>query len=262
MQKYDPGGKKGQDNYPAIVANAAIKCSAWRRRPVGRNGRHAAQERKRILRKLDRVRLGFSKPSIPLRPAPTNGWRRLIAAKSASGQRSCPRDFLTPSFDDAFSPSAAALSRYSKPSIAPWLWSPQEREPLVEITETVVRTTLNAMNSTSSSGDSSRPYRLARSVPIRGEGGQSCAKMQVQSSSIMGVCVAGFPNLLSSPSRLPFATCRAIEQTRSGLALRRKIKREGGIFSSRVKRRAGMDGRAREHPWSDADGPGDRSIPG
>lgn len=93
----------------------------------------------------------------------------------------------------------------------------KDREPIVEITETGVRTTLNEYEFDMivlATGFKAYTGAL-EAFPIRGVSGQTLAeKWQKSSSSIMGVCVADFPNMfIVTGPQAPFANLpTSIEQ--------------------------------------------------
>jgi len=93
----------------------------------------------------------------------------------------------------------------------------KNQEPLVEITETGVRTTENEFEFdiiVLATGFKAYTGAL-EAFPIRGVSGQTLShKWQVQSSSIMGVCVTGFPNMfVVTGPQAPFANLpTSIEQ--------------------------------------------------
>ncbi len=109
----------------------------------------------------------------------------------------------------------------------------QDREPLVEITESGVRTTRNHYEFdiiVLCTGFKAYTGAL-EAFPIRGASGQTLAeKWQEQSSSIMGVCVADFPNMfIVTGPQAPFANLpTSIEQNVVWIAdCIKKIEREG-----------------------------------
>ena len=93
----------------------------------------------------------------------------------------------------------------------------KNHEPIVEITETGVRTTRNEFEfdiMVLATGFKAYTGAL-EAFPIRGLGGQTLSqKWQSQSSSIMGVCVTGFPNMfVVTGPQAPFANLpTSIEQ--------------------------------------------------
>lgn len=93
----------------------------------------------------------------------------------------------------------------------------KNHEPIVEITETGVRTTRNEFEFdiiVLATGFKAYTGAL-EAFPIRGLGGQTLSqKWQSQSSSIMGVCVTGFPNMfVVTGPQAPFANLpTSIEQ--------------------------------------------------
>ena len=93
----------------------------------------------------------------------------------------------------------------------------KDREPIVEITETGVRTTLNEYEFDMivlATGFKAYTGAL-EAFPIRGVSGQTLAeKWQKSSSSFMGVCVADFPNMfIVTGPQAPFANLpTSIEQ--------------------------------------------------
>jgi cyclohexanone monooxygenase len=93
----------------------------------------------------------------------------------------------------------------------------KNQEPLVEITETGVRTTQNEYEFdiiVLATGFKAYTGAL-EAFPIRGVNGQTLRqKWQAQSSSIMGVCVTGFPNMfVVTGPQAPFANLpTSIEQ--------------------------------------------------
>lgn len=93
----------------------------------------------------------------------------------------------------------------------------KDREPIVEVTETGVRTTLNEYEFDMivlATGFKAYTGAL-EAFPIRGVSGQTLAeKWQKSSSSIMGVCVADFPNMfIVTGPQAPFANLpTSIEQ--------------------------------------------------
>ncbi|TDG15347.1 NAD(P)/FAD-dependent oxidoreductase [Seongchinamella unica] len=93
----------------------------------------------------------------------------------------------------------------------------KDREPIVEITETGVRTSKNLYEfDIIVLATGFRAYTGAlEAFPIRGKSGQTLAeKWQKTSNSIMGVCVADFPNLFTiTGPQAPFANLpTSIEQ--------------------------------------------------
>ncbi|KAA1192376.1 NAD(P)/FAD-dependent oxidoreductase [Pseudohalioglobus sediminis] len=99
----------------------------------------------------------------------------------------------------------------------------KDREPIVEITETGVRTTENDYEfDIIVLATGFRAYTGAlEAFPIRGKSGQSLAeKWQETSNSIMGVCVADFPNLfIITGPQAPFANLpTSIEQNAMWIA--------------------------------------------
>lgn len=99
----------------------------------------------------------------------------------------------------------------------------RDREPLVEITETGVRTTENHYEfDIIVLATGFRAYTGAlEAFPIRGKSGQSLAeKWEKTSNSIMGVCVADFPNLfMITGPQAPFANLpTSIEQNAMWIA--------------------------------------------
>lgn len=107
------------------------------------------------------------------------------------------------------------LEAYSRDNVE--LVDIKDREPIVEITETGVRTTENLYEFdiiVLATGFSAYTGAL-EAFPIRGVSGQTLAeKWQVQSKSIMGVCVADFPNMfIVTGPQAPFANLpTSIEQ--------------------------------------------------
>ena len=99
----------------------------------------------------------------------------------------------------------------------------KDREPMVEITETGIRTTRNDYEFdiiVLATGFSAYTGAL-EAFPIRGASGQSLAeKWQETSSSIMGVCVADFPNMfIITGPQAPFANLpTSIEQNAAWIA--------------------------------------------
>jgi len=99
----------------------------------------------------------------------------------------------------------------------------KHREPMVEITETGIRTTENEYEFdiiVLATGFSAYTGAL-EAFPIRGVTGQSLAeKWQDTSSSIMGVCVADFPNMfIITGPQAPFANLpTSIEQNAAWIA--------------------------------------------
>lgn len=93
----------------------------------------------------------------------------------------------------------------------------KDKEPLVEITETGVRTTENLYEFdiiVLATGFNAYTGAL-EALPIRGEGGQTLSdKWKVSSDCIMGVCAAGFPNMfIVTGPQAPFANLpTSIEQ--------------------------------------------------
>ena len=130
-------------------------------------------------------------------------------------------DLLTPSFDDyplfAKRPPLdhGYFEAFNRDNVH--LVDIKKREPLVEITETGVRTTLADYDFdiiVLATGFKAYTGAL-EAFPIRGEGGRTLReKWQVESSSIMGVCVAGFPNMfVVTGPQAPFANLpTSIEQ--------------------------------------------------
>jgi cyclohexanone monooxygenase len=108
-----------------------------------------------------------------------------------------------------------------------------KREPLVEINETGIRTTKQQYDFdiiVLATGFKAYTGAL-EAFPIRGEGGQTLAeKWRTVSASIMGVCVAGFPNMLVvTGPQAPFANLpTSIEQNAKWIrSCIEKMEREG-----------------------------------
>lgn len=130
-------------------------------------------------------------------------------------------DLLTPTFDDyplfAKRPPLdhGYLEAFNEPHVH--LVDIKKAEPIVEITETGVTTTKQSYEFdiiVLATGFKAYTGAL-EAFPIRGEGGQTLKeKWQAQSSSIMGVCVSGFPNLfIVTGPQAPFANLpTSIEQ--------------------------------------------------
>lgn len=130
-------------------------------------------------------------------------------------------ELLTPSFEDyrLFSKRPPLdhgyLEAFNRDDVH--LVDIKNREPLVEITETGVRTTENDYEFdivVLATGFKAYTGGL-EAFPIRGVSGQTLSdKWQEQSSSIMGVCVADFPNLfIVTGPQAPFANLpTSIEQ--------------------------------------------------
>ena len=130
-------------------------------------------------------------------------------------------ELLVPNFDDyplfAKRPPLdhGYLEAFSRDNVH--LVDIKNKEPLVEITEYGVRTTQNDYEFdiiVLATGFKAYTGAL-EAFPIRGVSGQTLRqKWQAQSSSIMGVCVAGFPNMfLVTGPQAPFANLpTSIEQ--------------------------------------------------
>ncbi len=109
----------------------------------------------------------------------------------------------------------------------------KDREPLVEITESGIRTTRNEYEfDIIVFCTGFRAYTGAlEAFPIRGASGQTLAdKWKEQSSSIMGVCVADFPNMfIVTGPQAPFANLpTSIEQNVIWIAdCIKKVEEEG-----------------------------------
>jgi len=146
-------------------------------------------------------------------------------------------DLLTPSFDDyplfAKRPPLdhGYLEAYNRDNVH--LVDIKDREPIVEITETGVRTTENDYEFdiiVLATGFKAYTGAL-EAFPIRGVSGQTLSeKWREQSSSIMGVCVADFPNMfIVTGPQAPFANLpTSIEQNVIWISdCIRKMEREG-----------------------------------
>jgi cyclohexanone monooxygenase len=130
-------------------------------------------------------------------------------------------DLLVPTFDDyplfAKRPPLdhGYLEAFNEPHVH--LVDIKTAEPIVEVTETGVRTTRRDYEFdiiVLSTGFKAYTGAL-EAFPIRGEGGQTINdKWRQQSASIMGVCLAGFPNLfMVTGPQAPFANLpTSIEQ--------------------------------------------------
>jgi cyclohexanone monooxygenase len=130
-------------------------------------------------------------------------------------------ELLTPCFDDyplfAKRPPLdhGYLEAYNRDNVQ--LVDIKDREPIVEVTETGVRTTENHYDFdiiVLATGFKAYTGAL-EAFPIRGASGQTLSdKWKQQSSSIMGVCVADFPNMfIVTGPQAPFANLpTSIEQ--------------------------------------------------
>jgi cyclohexanone monooxygenase len=130
-------------------------------------------------------------------------------------------ELLTPCFDDyplfAKRPPLdhGYLEAYNRDNVH--LVDIKDREPIVEVTETGVRTTENHYDFdiiVLATGFKAYTGAL-EAFPIRGVSGQTLSeKWKQQSSSIMGVCVADFPNMfIVTGPQAPFANLpTSIEQ--------------------------------------------------
>lgn len=130
-------------------------------------------------------------------------------------------DLLVPTFDDyplfAKRPPLdhGYLEAYNRDNVH--LVDIKKREPLVEITETGIRTTRNHYEFdiiVLATGFKAYTGAL-EAFPIRGSNGQTLReKWQTRSEAIMGVCVAGFPNMfVVTGPQAPFANLpTSIEQ--------------------------------------------------
>lgn len=131
------------------------------------------------------------------------------------------KELLTPKFEDyplfAKRPPLdhGYLEAFSRDNVH--LVDIKNREPIVEVTETGVRTTENLYEFdiiVLATGFKAYTGAL-EAFPIRGSGGETLAeKWQKSSSSIMGVCVADFPNMfIVTGPQAPFANLpTSIEQ--------------------------------------------------
>lgn len=131
------------------------------------------------------------------------------------------KELLTPTFEDyplfAKRPPLdhGYLEAFSRDNVQ--LVDIKDREPIVEVTETGVRTTGNLYEFdiiVLATGFKAYTGAL-EAFPIRGTGGETLAeKWQKSSSSIMGVCVADFPNMfIVTGPQAPFANLpTSIEQ--------------------------------------------------
>jgi cation diffusion facilitator CzcD-associated flavoprotein CzcO len=118
----------------------------------------------------------------------------------------------------------------------------KDREPLVEITETGVRTTRNHYEfDIIVLATGFRAYTGAlEAFPIRGRSGQTLReKWQTASKSIMGICMADFPNMFTvTGPQAPFANLpTSIEQNAIWIAnCIRKMEAEGyDVFEPRAE---------------------------
>jgi cyclohexanone monooxygenase len=216
-----------KSNYDAIVAKCRNHVFGMAfDSPVGRNAMDTpAEERQRIFEEnwTGSFRWVFETFDDLLASPDAN---RMAGDFIAAKMRERVKDpdlaeLLTPSFDDyplfAKRPPLdhGYLEAFNRDNVH--LVDIKEREPLVEITETGVRTTRNDYEFdiiVLATGFKAYTGAL-EAFPIRGDGGQTLReKWQAQSSSIMGVCVAGFPNMfVVTGPQAPFANLpTSIEQ--------------------------------------------------
>lgn len=216
-----------KNNYDAIIAKCRNHVFGMAfDSPVGRNAMDTpAEERQRIFEEnwTGSFRWVFETFDDLLASPDANRMAGdFIAAKMRERVKD-PKiaDLLTPSFDDyplfAKRPPLdhGYLEAFNRDNVH--LVDIKEHEPLVEITETGVRTTRNDYEFdiiVLATGFKAYTGAL-EAFPIRGDGGHTLSeKWQAQSSSIMGVCVAGFPNMfVVTGPQAPFANLpTSIEQ--------------------------------------------------
>ena len=232
-----------KNNYDAIIAKCRNHVFGMAfDSPVGRNAMDTpAEERQRIFEEnwTGSFRWVFETFDDLLASPDANRMAGdFIAAKMRERVKD-PKiaDLLTPSFDDyplfAKRPPLdhGYLEAFNRDNVH--LVDIKEHEPLVEITETGVRTTRNDYEFdiiVLATGFKAYTGAL-EAFPIRGDGGHTLSeKWQAQSSSIMGVCVAGFPNMfVVTGPQAPFANLpTSIEQNAIWISrCINKMEREG-----------------------------------
>jgi cation diffusion facilitator CzcD-associated flavoprotein CzcO len=232
-----------KNNYDAIIAKCRNHVFGMAfDSPVGRNAMDTpAEERQRIFEEnwTGSFRWVFETfDDLLASPEANRMAGDFIAAKMRERVKD-PKiaDLLTPSFDDyplfAKRPPLdhGYLEAFNRDNVH--LVDIKEHEPLVEITETGVRTTRNDYEFdiiVLATGFKAYTGAL-EAFPIRGDGGHTLSeKWRAQSSSIMGVCVAGFPNMfVVTGPQAPFANLpTSIEQNAIWISrCINKMEREG-----------------------------------
>lgn len=242
--------KEIKDNYPAIVAKCRNHVFGMAfDSPVGRNVMDTApEERQRIFEEnwTGSFRWVFETfDDLLASPEANRIAGDFIAAKMRERVNDpALADLLTPSFDDyplfAKRPPLdhGYFEAFNRDNVH--LVDIKKQEPLVEITETGVRTTRADYDFdiiVLATGFKAYTGAL-EAFPIRGTGGQTLReKWQQESACIMGVCVAGFPNMFTvTGPQAPFANLpTSIEQ--NAIWISRcigKMEREGmDIFEPR-----------------------------
>lgn len=242
--------KEIKDNYPAIVAKCRKHVFAMAfDSPVGRNAVDTPyDERQRIFEENwnGSFRWVFETfDDLLVNPEANRMAGEFITSKMKERVKDpVIAEMLTPSFDDyplfAKRPPLdhGYFEAFNRDNVH--LVDIKNLEPLVEITETGVRTTLSDYEFdiiVLATGFKAYTGAL-EAFPIRGDDGQTLReKWQIQSSSIMGVCVAGFPNMfVVTGPQAPFANLpTSIEQNAIWISrCIEKMEREGfDIFEPR-----------------------------
>lgn len=216
-----------KQNYDAIVAKCRAHVFGMAfDSPVGRNAMDTPpEERRRIFEEnwTGSFRWVFETFDDLLASPDANRMAAEFIGEKMRERVKDPKlaDLLTPTFDDyplfAKRPPLdhGYLEAFNEPHVH--LVDIKNAEPIVEITETGVKTTARDYEFdiiVLSTGFKAYTGAL-EAFPIRGEGGQTINdKWREQSSSIMGVAVAGFPNffMVTGP-QAPFANLpTSIEQ--------------------------------------------------
>ncbi len=219
--------KEIKENYDAIVAKCRNHVFGMAfDSPVGRNAVDTSpEERQRIFEEnwTGSFRWVFETfDDLLASPEANRMAGEFITAKMKARVKDPETaEILAPSFDDyplfAKRPPLdhGYLEAFNRDNVR--LVDIKEREPIVEITEQGIRTTRQEYQFdiiVLATGFKAYTGAL-EAFPIRGKDGQTLSdKWREQSSSVMGVCVAGFPNLfIVTGPQAPFANLpTSIEQ--------------------------------------------------